>query len=66
MVLTANDRIQLTSMKYDPYPIEPGTKGTVKEVMPGIFDDETYVDVQWDNGRTLGLVLPIDECFKIG
>ena len=44
----------------DPYhPIEPGTKGTVDFV-----DDMGTVHMEWDNGRTLGLVLGEDE-FRI-
>ena len=52
-------RIECISMD-DPYrPIERGTKGTVVAV-----DDMGTIHMQWDNGRTLGLVPGEDE-FKI-
>ena len=41
----------------DPYrPIMPGTKGTVVAV-----DDMGTIHMEWDNGRTLGLVPGEDE-----
>lgn len=52
-------RIELISMD-DPYaPIEPGTKGTVVHV-----DDIGTIHMQWDNGRTLGLI-PGEDKFKV-
>ncbi len=53
------DRIRLLAMPDDPDPIEPGTTGTVVAVR----DQGTWaqVDVKWDNGRTLMLVVPPDE-----
>ena len=36
---------------YDPRPIEPGTKGTVR-----IVDDAGTVHCDFDNGRRLGLI----------
>ena len=52
-------RIELISMD-DPYaPIEPGTKGTVISV-----DDMGTIHMQWDNGRTLGIV-PGEDNFKV-
>ena len=50
------DRIRLINMD-DPYsPVEPGTEGTVRMV-----DDLGTVHVNWDNGRTLGVVPDVDE-----
>jgi hypothetical protein len=52
-------RIELISMD-DPYaPLEPGTKGTVVHV-----DDMGTIHMQWDNGRTLGLI-PGEDNFKV-
>lgn len=52
-------RIECISMD-DPYhPIAPGTNGTVVAV-----DDMGTIHMEWDNGRTLGLV-PSEDEFKI-
>ena len=52
-------RIELISMD-DPYaPLEPGTKGTVNHV-----DDMGTIHMQWDNGRTLGLI-PGEDSFRV-
>jgi hypothetical protein len=49
-------RIELISME-DPYaPVPSGTKGTVEFV-----DDMGTIHMQWDNGRTLGLIDGEDE-----
>ena len=53
-------RIELLSM-YDPFaPIYPGTKGTVRCV-----DDMGTIHMNWDNGRTLGLIYGEDSFRKI-
>ncbi len=57
------DRIRLVAMTDDPDPIEPGTTGTVVAIRKcGSGRDVWFqVDVNWDNGRTLTLVVPPDE-----
>ena len=53
-------RIELLSM-YDPFaPIDSGEKGTVRCV-----DDMGTIHMQWDNGRTLGLIYGEDSFRKI-
>lgn len=52
-------RIELDFMGYDPRPIAPGTKGTVR-----IVDDMGTVHCDFDNGRRLGLV-PGEDSFHI-
>jgi len=54
------DRVRLDYMGYDPRPIEVGTLGTVQGV-----DSIGTVHIQWDNGRTLGVVLGIDKISKV-
>jgi hypothetical protein len=51
------DRIELVSMPDDPDPIPTGTKGTVKSVTKGA----DVIGVEWDNGRTLNLIINVDE-----
>lgn len=54
-----NDRIRLTHMGKDPHPIKPGTVGTVESAH--WFQNNWQVYVRWDNGRSLGLVMPPDK-----
>lgn len=52
-------RIELISME-DPFaPIAAGTQGTVVCV-----DDIGTIHMEWDNGRTLGLI-PGEDSFKV-
>ena len=53
-------RVRLTRMESDPYPIPPGTEGTVVGV-----DDAATVHVRWDNGSELGLIWGEDAFEKI-
>ena len=48
-------RIRMIYME-DPRPIESGTLGTVDHV-----DDSGTIHVNWDNGRSLGLIPNEDE-----
>lgn len=56
----AGDRVELISMMDDPDPIPAGSKGTVVDV-----DDAGTVHVQWDSGRSLGLLPREDRWRKI-
>jgi hypothetical protein len=53
------DRIRLVAMLDDPDPIAPGTTETVTTVRQ--HGTWSQVDVKWDNGRTLMLVVPPDQ-----
>ena len=48
-------RIRCDYMNDDPNPVEPGTEGTVTHIGGGV------ISVNWDNGRTLGLIEGYDE-----
>ena len=52
----------------DPDPIIPGTKGIVDHIKTLRFGDEyeEHVDVNWENGRTLKVMLPYDKIKRIG
>ena len=49
-------RIRLIMMHGDPHPIEPDTLGTIE-----YLDDGGVLHVKWDNGRTLGLIIGVDD-----
>lgn len=63
-VFKEGDRIELVSMTDDPDPIKPGTLGTIESVFEW-NKIETQLSVRWDNGRTLGVCLPMDVVRKI-
>ena len=47
-------RIKLIEMVDEPYPVEPNTMGTIYHVGGDI------INVKWDNGRSLGVVVNLD------
>jgi hypothetical protein len=49
-------RIRLVSMVDDPNPITAGTEGTIR-----LVDGAGIIHVNWDNGRTLGLIPGVDD-----
>ena len=52
--MEVGDRIKLIEMKNDPHPIEPESEGTIRHIGGGV------INVDWDNGRSLGLVIGED------
>lgn len=50
-----NKRIKILNMVDDPYPVESGTLGTIYHVGAGV------INVNWDNGRKLGVIMDRDE-----
>jgi len=55
--MKVGDRIRLDWMD-DPDAVKVGEKGTVQAIHD--LDTWTQVDVKWDNGRRLMLVIPPD------
>jgi len=66
-MVEVGDRIELVCMPDDPAAIPVGTKGTVRRVahIPMGREPFTQVGVDWDNGRTLNVVMPPDSIRKI-
>ena len=62
--LEKGDRIRLVTMPSDPDPIPIGSLGTVVDVHE--HNDWTQVEVDWDSGRSLMLVLPTDRVEIVG
>lgn len=55
----AGTRLELVRMD-DPFPPPIGTRGTVTGV-----DDAGHIEMRWDNGSSLSVVLPVDEIRKL-
>lgn len=56
--MKVGDRVVLERMDNDPNPIPVGTEGTIRHIGGGV------VNVDWDNGRHIGLIEGIDD-FKV-
>ena len=57
--MKAGDRVELIKMVDEPDAVPPGSQGTIV-----FIDDAGTLDVDWDNGRCLGLI-PGEDQFKI-
>jgi len=58
------DTIEMVEMEgEDPNPILPGTKGVVTKIVSNIFQGipEEHLSINWENGRTLKVLLPHDK-----
>lgn len=53
-------RVMLNNMNDLYFPVEPGTRGTVRYV-----DDAGQIGVAWDNGRSLSLIPGVDSFRKL-
>jgi hypothetical protein len=54
------DRIELKYMPDDPNPVPSNTKGTIVRVTERMPGGGTQYAVDWDNGRTLSVIVPPD------
>jgi len=51
------DRVKVVgTMQDDPYPLELGTTGTIRRIAESVGQ----IDVRWDNGRSLMILVPED------
>ena len=58
------DTIEMVGMEgEDPNPIQPGTKGVVTKIDSNVFSGvgEEHLEVKWENGRSLKVLLPHDK-----
>ena len=64
---TSGDRVMLDAMPDDPSPVTPGTLGTVTRVSVHDLGDgpREHVDVRWDDGRNLSLIVPPDRAHVV-
>lgn len=58
--VAAGTRIVLLSMPDDPDPVPEGTRGTVLRA------NEDQLIVEWDNGRSLNVLIGIDRFAVVG
>jgi hypothetical protein len=59
------DTIRLIKMVDDPNPINPNTIGVIREIVPISMFNEDHLDVDWENGRKLKLIVGIDQFERI-
>lgn len=60
------DRVRLVAtMKDDPNPIKAGDEGIINFINFCSFDHTTQIGIQWNSGRTLMALYPIDKLVKI-
>lgn len=60
------DRIVLVKMGEDPDPVPSGTTGVVTHVTDmRDWDGSIQLGVNWDNGRRLNVILPVDRVRKL-
>ena len=60
----AGDTIEMVEMEgEDPNPIPSGTKGVVTKIVSNVFSGipEEHLSINWENGRTLKVLLPHDK-----
>lgn len=55
-------RVELVRMDNDPNPVPIGSRGVIVAISEsGDSRYHTHVGVKWDNGRSLSVLLPLDE-----
>ena len=61
------DTIEMLEMYDEKFPIKPGTRGVIESIKSLKFggDWEEHVEVNWENNRTLKVILPFDKIKKI-
>ena len=57
------DTIEMINMEDEVNAIPKGTKGVVKNISSHVFsgEPEEHLEVKWENGRTLKVLLPHDK-----
>jgi hypothetical protein len=63
-MILPGDTIEMIEMIDDPNPITPGTMGVVEDIVLG-FGSEEHLVVDWENGRSLKVILGFDKIKKI-
>lgn len=61
MSVKVGDLVELVHMGDDPDPVRVGQKGTVTEICELTYFKQTQIWVNWDCGRHLAVVLPVDK-----
>jgi len=60
------DTIEMVEMIDDPNPIEPGTKGVVRNISTVYTFGEDHLMVEWENGSKLNVIVGIDKIKVLG